>query len=277
MTRRAALNPEKAVFDVARGLRLSFASLAGALHRLANALIDDGVKPGDRVGLLLMNGAEFIELLRHCAWAPLVPLNWRLTAEGSASSCKNGTTTLIFDEDFTDTVETLVGFEDRTGLARLLAVGASAVQAPRTAEIRDKGAPAPLGHRTRTRYTLCIPRDTGLPKGVVHTHESALWGVLTIAATADMRPGDRYLQALPLFHVGALTPGTLCVYLGVTSIVMRSFDPAAAWQLIEEERVTTGLLVPAMLNFMLQVPNFERFDRGALRWMMSGAAPVPVS
>ena len=32
-----------------------------------------------------------------------------------------------------------------------------------------------------------------------------------------------------------------------------------------------------MLNFMLQVPNFERFDRGALRWMMSGAAPVPVS
>ena len=69
---------------------------------------------------------------------------------------------------------------------------------------------------------------TGLPKGVVHTHESALWGVLTIAATADMRPGDRYLQALPLFHVGALTPGTLCVYLGVTSIVMRSFDPAAS-------------------------------------------------
>jgi acyl-CoA synthetase (AMP-forming)/AMP-acid ligase II len=58
---------------------------------------------------------------------------------------------------------------------------------------------------------------------------------------------------------------------------MRSFDPASAWTLIEEERVTTGLLVPAMLNFMLQVPGFEGFDRSALRWMMSGAAPVPVS
>jgi acyl-CoA synthetase (AMP-forming)/AMP-acid ligase II len=65
--------------------------------------------------------------------------------------------------------------------------------------------------------------------------------------------------------------------LGVTSIVMRSFDPAQAWRLIEEERVTTGLLVPAMLNFMLQVPAFEAFDRSALRWIMSGAAPVPVS
>ena len=93
---------------------------------------------------------------------------------------------------------------------------------------------------------------TGLPKGVVHTHESALWGRAHHCRYSGYAPRDRYLQALPLFHVGALTPGTLCVYLGVTSIVMRSFDPAAAWQLIEEKRVTTGLLVPAMLNFMLR-------------------------
>ena len=285
LTRRAALNPEReAVYDVARGLRLSFFELAERAHRLANALIDDGVKPGDRVGLLLMNSAEFIESFFAIArlGAVVVPLNWRLTAEELRFILQDsGTATLIFDDEFADTVDALVGFEDRTGLTRLLGVGAPAVPGTRDyTAFRDQGAPAapPLGARDQDAlYIMYTSGTTGLPKGVVHTHESALWGVLTISATADLRPGDRYLQALPLFHVGALTPGTLCVYLGVTSIVMRSFDPAAAWKLIEEERVTTGLLVPAMLNFMLQVPSFEGFDRSALRWMMSGAAPVPVS
>ena len=79
LTRRAALNPEReAVYDVARGLRLSFSELAERAHRLANALIDDGVKPGDRVGLLLMNSAEFIESFFAIArlGAVVVPLNW---------------------------------------------------------------------------------------------------------------------------------------------------------------------------------------------------------
>ena len=56
-----------------------------------------------------------------------------------------------------------------------------------------------------------------------------------------------------MFHVGALTPLAVNVYRGATSVVMRSFDPVLAWQLIEREKITTGLMVPAMLNFMLQV------------------------
>jgi acyl-CoA synthetase (AMP-forming)/AMP-acid ligase II len=102
------------------------------------------------------------------------------------------------------------------------------------------------------------------------------WAILTFEASCDLRDGDRYLVALPLFHVGALTPVALNVYRGVTSIVMREFDPVRAWSLIEEEAVTTTLLVPAMLNFMVQVPS-EQIHADQLRWIQSGAAPVPVS
>ncbi len=80
-----------------------------------------------------------------------------------------------------------------------------------------------------------------------------------------------------MFQVGALTPLTINVYRGATSIVMRSIDPAVTWELIEREKVTVGLAVPAMLNALLQVPNFERFDRSSWRWCWSGAAPVPES
>ena len=58
---------------------------------------------------------------------------------------------------------------------------------------------------------------------------------------------------------------------------MREFEPTRAWELIGEERITTGLLVPAMLNFMIQVNGLDRFDHSSLRWVQSGASPLPVS
>jgi acyl-CoA synthetase (AMP-forming)/AMP-acid ligase II len=82
---------------------------------------------------------------------------------------------------------------------------------------------------------------------------------------------------LPLFHVGALTPAMGNVHRGMTSILMRAFDPVRMFETIARERVTTLLAVPAMLNFMLQVPGQERHDTSTLRWIMSGAAPVPVT
>ena len=74
-----------------------------------------------------------------------------------------------------------------------------------------------------------------------------------------------------------LTPITLNVYAGVTSVVMREFDPIRAWELFGEENINNALLVPAMLNFMIQIDDLDRFDYSNLRWIQSGASPLPVS
>jgi acyl-CoA synthetase (AMP-forming)/AMP-acid ligase II len=116
---------------------------------------------------------------------------------------------------------------------------------------------------------------TGLPKGVMHTHGTMAAASTTINLTSDLRYGDRYLLVLPLFHVGALTPLTSGIHRGVTLVMMRGFDPARIFPLIEAERITTGLAVPAMLNFMLAAGKPEAHDLRTLRWIMSGAAPVP--
>lgn len=118
---------------------------------------------------------------------------------------------------------------------------------------------------------------TGLPKGVIHSHDTVMWSIVTGTATLDFRLGDRFLNSLPLFHVGALNPVLSNVYVGGSTILMRSFDPAESWRLITEEKINSTLMVPAMLQFMQMTYNADAHDLSELRWVLSGAAPVPVS
>lgn len=284
LEKRAFLSPQREAFYDGQDTRLTFAELATRSNQVGQALLASGVRPGDRVGLLLMNGVEFIESFFAIAriGAVVVPLNWRLLAEELTFILDDsGTTALIYGEAFADSVSSIQARSGATKVERWIEVGASAAAFAMPYEgWRDAGstaAPPVGGCDDDLLYIMYTSGTTGLPKGVMHTHTTAMWGVLTIAATADLRLGDRYLLALPLFHVGALTPATLNVYRGVTSVVLRAFDPRRAWALIDSEKITTALAVPAMLNAMLQVPDREQFDHGSLRWCMSGAAPVPTS
>ncbi len=286
LSKRAFLSPDIDGYVEGDGsYRLSYQALNASSNRVANALLADGIKKGERVGLLLMNSREFMEAYFALAkvGAVVVPLNWRLVADELEFILKDsGTERLIFGEEFVDTVAELHSRGDKTDIKQWLQVvdsGEAAHFATDYRAFRDAASDAepPVGGSDDDMlYIMYTSGTTGLPKGVVHTHNTAIWGLMTIGATAEYQDGDRYLACLPMFHVGALTPLAVNVWRGASNIVMRSFDPNRAWQLIEEEKITTGLAVPAMLNFMLQVP-YDQYDYSTLRWMMTGAAPVPVT
>ena len=288
LAKRAFLTPERDGYVGDEGSRLTFAELNARCNRCANAFRQAGVGKGERVGLLLMNSPEFLEAYFALAkiGAVVVPLNWRLVADELEFILKDsGATRLVFDDEFAEVAAELHARGDKTDIRQWLqsssnASAEAAYFATDYAAFRDaaEATEPPLGAEDDDMlYIMYTSGTTGLPKGVVHTHNTCIWGSITIAATTYFQDGDRFLSPLPMFHVGALTPLTLAVYRGVTSVVMRSFDPIRAWQLVDEQKVTTGLAVPAMLNFMLQVPNLERFDFSRWRWCMSGAAPVPES
>ena len=285
LTKRAFLTPEREAYVGDDGERLTFGDLNERSNRTANAFLAAGVAKGERVALLLMNSSEFVEAYFALGkiGAVVVPLNWRLVADELEFILKDsGATRLIFDDDFVDTVAELHARGDKTDIAQWLQVAnaESAYFATDYRAFRDASAatePALRAVGDDLMYIMYTSGTTGLPKGVVHTHNTCIWGCITIAATTYYRHDDRFLSPLPMFHVGALTPLTVCIYRGVTTVVMRSFDPMKAWQLIDQEKITIGLAVPAMLNFMLQVPNLERFDTSQWRWCMTGAAPVPES
>ncbi len=287
LAKRAFLNPNTEAFvNGNSGDRLTFRELNERCNQLASALLADGIEKGERVGLLLMNSHQFVESYFACAkiGAVAVPLNWRLVPDELEFILKDsGTKRLIFGDEFLDNVTELQSRGDRTDITQWLQVSQDTAIAPFAidyASFQRAGAieePEIRAKDDDMMYIMYTSGTTGLPKGVVHTHASSIWGVLTIAATMYAHEGDRYLNPLPMFHVGALTPITIGIYQGVTNVVMKSFEPKLAWELIESEKITTGLMVPAMLNFMLQIPGHENYDRSSVRWFMSGAAPVPVS
>tara|TARA_R110002111_G_scaffold112765_1_gene172602 strand:- start:1993 stop:2976 length:984 start_codon:yes stop_codon:yes gene_type:complete len=104
-----------------------------------------------------------------------------------------------------------------------------------------------------------------------------LWAQLTSMSTSDMRDGDRWLLALPMFHVGCLSPASLLVHRGGTGIIMRELDIGGMFRCIAQEKVTIFMAVPALLQFMLMTPEREQNDISSVRWIATGAAPVPVS
>ena len=83
LKKRAQISADSEAFvEFERGRRFSFKQLNQRCNRIANALVERGVKPGDRVATLLKNGIEFIESYFAVAkiGAVLVPVNWRLVA-----------------------------------------------------------------------------------------------------------------------------------------------------------------------------------------------------
>ncbi len=285
LAKRAQLSPTlEGLYDVANGLRLDYTQLNARVDQAANMISALGLKKGGRVALLLMNSIEFVESFLACAKLGLVvvPLNWRLVPDELEFILKDsGSTVLIFGGEFTANVDELHKRGDKTDLTQWLYVGpdANCPKYARSYSALTKAAPATpveitLGEDDML-YIMYTSGTTGLPKGVVHTHNTSFWAIATLSATADMRLYDRFLLTLPMFHVGALLPLMVCIYKGLSCVMQRAFDPATTWKLIESEKINVAMLVPAMANFMLQVPEIEIVDTSDLRYFFSGAAPVP--
>ncbi len=286
--KQAELNPTReAIFDVAADARFSYAEANARINRASGAMTSLGVAKGDRVATLLMNGHHFVEVFYGLAkiGGVTVALNWRLVAEElSFILTDSGAETMVFGTDFNEVVADLHGRGAAgTKITKWVHVG-DAADRPDFAEgyedllaAATDDEPEIMGVGDDLLFIMYTSGTTGLPKGVMHTHETTTWSIITGAATAEMRKGDRYLICLPLFHVGAMNPLLTTIYSGGTTIIMNQFDPTRIWELFGEEKVQCTLAVPAMLQFMLLTYDKDAHDISTLRWVMSGASPVPAN
>ena len=285
LTKRTSLNPDnEALFDVAQAQRFSYRQLNERTNKVANAFIELGIQKGDRVALLMMNCHEFVASFFAIAkiGAVIVPLNWRLVPDELEFIVKDsGSIALISGSDFVPAVTELQSRGDRTDIAHWIHVGDTAscpsfaTQFDSLVQTQSTNEPEITASNDDLLYIMYTSGTTGLPKGVMHTHNTQMAALITLNATNDFCIGDRYLNPMPLFHVGALTPAIATAYRGLTHVLMRSFDPSAVWKLVKDEKINNALLVPAMLGACRMVFDPSIHDHSSLRWFLSGAAPVP--
>lgn len=289
VTKRAFLDgPREAVVDAESGRRLSMADLDRRSNALADALRGSGVRRGDRVAVLLYNSAEFFETIVAVAklGAITVPINFRLAAPEIAHILVDAGARVLFRSEelipvsdralATDGVEVLHTVTVPTPDVRRQG-GPSAFE-----ELVARGAEDPIGAEVALRDIAMImytSGTTGRAKGAVITHGNLLASAVNyLTIGTGLTREDRSLNVAPLFHIGALICfGLPLLYVGGTNITQQAYDPARALRLLQDERVTVQFLVPSMWADLAAVDGFDDHDLSALKYLLSGGAPCPIT
>jgi acyl-CoA synthetase (AMP-forming)/AMP-acid ligase II len=116
---------------------------------------------------------------------------------------------------------------------------------------------------------------TADPKGVVHTHQSLRVEADSIAAAHEIRPGESLLLPMPVTHVAGLTYGVLLpVTSRITTVLMDTWEPARALELVEHEHIGVMISTPVFMRTMIDDPSFARTDISSVRLFSLGGAGV---
>lgn len=224
---------------------------------------------GATVASLLANQPETFELYLALARAGAVsvPVNTRLSeAEKRYILDDAAVRLLVANDEFADEARRLAAASPT--VEGVLLVGEREGGVPSLAELRETHAGDPptqaSGDEAAPATILYTSGTTGFPKGVVRSHRANAWNVVNSALGSPRSPRDVELFTLPAFGVGFLHFALAALLGGATVVLDRAFDPARAWQLLEEHRATRAFLAPTMLDSMLSVAGHEARDISSL-------------
>lgn len=279
LTKRAYLTPDREGL-VCEKTRRTYKELNERANRLANAMKALGVGYGDRVGLLALNEPEYYDLYFGLGkiGAVLVPVNYRLAGpeiQFILSDCSPKV--FVFGKEYKEVVDSI---RDQIPAKALIAISDDPPEWAKSYETMISNSsvqePEIRGGDDDTLTILYTSGTTGRPKGAELTHNYYYWNSVNLMSTLG-NLGDTNLTALPLFHIGALAGPPWVVHTGGRMVLLRSLDPQRFLELIQEEKVSGFGSVPALLDILKWVPNFEKYDWSSVKIILVYAAPVPVT
>jgi fatty-acyl-CoA synthase len=307
-----ARQPEhEALVSVHQGRRYTYRALQADAHRLASALLAQGLAPGDRVGIWSHNNAEWVLMQLATAQVGLVLVNINpayRTSEVEYALNKVGCKLLVTMARFKTSdylgmlrelapewahgqpgaleaqqlprLKTVVWIDeagqgaDEPGLMRFSALLAQGDAAdPRVAQV---SATLQATDPINIQFTS---GTTGFPKGATLTHRNILNNGFFIGECMRLTPADRLCVPVPLYHCFGMVLGNLACFTHGSTVVYPNdgFDALTVLQTVQDERCTGLHGVPTMFIAELDHPRFKEFDLSTLRTGIMAGSPCPTA
>ncbi|MBI4286283.1 MAG: long-chain-fatty-acid--CoA ligase [Chloroflexi bacterium] len=278
LTISAAICPERDCL-VFEGQRQSFLRTNERANRLANALAGLGIGKNDIVAILQVNCPQYIEAYFAIArlGAIMVPLNFRAKQEELVYMLGNaGAKALLVGSRYIETMRAML--PRLSAIQHIIAIDDGQPDMLCYEELICSGAAdevfTDIGDDDVT-VLMYTAGTTGRPKGVPLRHSGFVSYVLQNVDPASPEIEERNLLTVPLYHVAGLQAMLAAVYGGRTLVLMKQFETTEWLKTVEQERVSRAMLVPTMLKWVIDHPDFCRCDLSSLRVLTYGAAPMP--
>jgi acyl-CoA synthetase (AMP-forming)/AMP-acid ligase II len=242
--------------------RLTFRELHDRVAGIAGALSGHGLKAGDRLAMLLPNEQDYIELVYACAWLGViaVPINVRLSQTE---------------------IDHVIADASPRGLIRHSSLPASTVKLSwervldqEPLETKRDCHPEPIYDPEAILALVYTSGTTGHPKGVAATHANILANVGHLNYWIPYRESGVHLHAAPIFHIIDFPFMFAAPAFGASQVVIPKFSPQSFCETVERERVSQSVLVPTMINMLIQFNKLGNYDLSSLETLAYGGSPM---
>ncbi len=263
-------------------VRLTYGELNVRVHKLAAALQGLGLGHGDHVAILAHNSFRYMEVYLAIPVAGLVlaPVNTRLSPSETAFILNDGEIkALIVAREFLPLLEKIRG-ELKTMREVVVLEEGPADGMHAYEDLLAAADPARLDPRAwqgDDMAFLCYTGGTtGLPKGVMLSQHNVAVNAQHAIRLAEFTERDVWLHSCPMFHAADYWSCFALTLLGAFHVFMEKFEPRQVLEMIQAHGVTRILLVPTMINMILELPDAADFDVSTIQRVLYGASPMPV-
>jgi len=276
--------PEKAAVIFKDRVTIYF-ELNDRAARVANAITSLGIKPRDRVAVILKNRTEYLEIVYGLAKAcvTLVPVNWRFASEEMRYVINNSeSSAVVVCMEFLEKLAPIMKDLSKVAAHRYICLDGDVENMHSYERLLAGSSNNEPGLENRSRdpfYIGYTSGTTGFPKGAVNPHGNWELKELSLSAIFGVSKDDVQLLTMPLFHANAISSASIGHYGGQTIVVMERFDAEEMLRLIEKYKATFSSMVPTMFNRLKNLPRdvFQKYDTSSMRAMIQSSAPLPFS